>query len=61
MLIRHTENYKWDNIPVLTYKEDTNCFKSITRQVLLDGVPELPCQLRYFVDCSRWIFYLRAA
>ena len=48
MIIRHKENYKWENVPVLAYKEDTNCFKNITRQILLDGVPELPCQLRYF-------------
>lgn len=48
MIIRHNENYKWDNIPMLAYKEDTNCFKNITRQVLLDGAPALPCQLRYF-------------
>jgi len=48
MIIRHKENYKWENVPVLAYKEDTNCFKNITRQILLDGVTELPCQLRYF-------------
>lgn len=48
MLIRHSGGYKWEDIPVLAYKEEGDYFKSITRQVLLDGVEELPCQLRYF-------------
>lgn len=49
MLIRHIGDYKWENVPVLAYKEDDlTCFKSITRQVLLNAVPELPNQLRYF-------------
>ncbi|MDD4599922.1 hypothetical protein SDC9_15115 [bioreactor metagenome] len=48
MLIRHTGNYNWDDVPVLVYKEQGICFKDITRQVLLTGDSELPCQLRYF-------------
>jgi quercetin dioxygenase-like cupin family protein len=48
MLIRHLGEFKWENIPVLAYKEEGNHFKSITRQLLLEGEPGLPCQLRYF-------------
>lgn len=48
MLIRHTGDYRWENVPVLAYKEDGNNFKSITRQILLDGQADLPCQVRYF-------------
>lgn len=48
MLIHYSGDYKWENIPVLAYKEEGNCFKNITRQVLLEGESELPCQLRYF-------------
>lgn len=48
MFIRHSGNYRWEGVPLLAYKETGSCFKDITRQVLLDGVPELSCQLRYF-------------
>lgn len=48
MLIRQSGEYQWEGIPVLAYKEEGNHFKSITRQLLLEGEPELPCQLRYF-------------
>ncbi|MCE5284695.1 MAG: cupin domain-containing protein [Pelosinus sp.] len=49
MLIRHTGDYTWEDVPVLAYKEENlTCFKSVTRQVLINAVPQLPCQLRYF-------------
>ncbi len=48
MLVRHAGDYQWEKVAVLAYKEEGNCFKSITRQILLNGGPELPCQLRYF-------------
>lgn len=48
MLIRYNGDYKWEDINVLAYKEQGNCFKDITRQVLFNGAAELPCQLRYF-------------
>lgn len=48
MLLRHLENYDWENIPVLNYKEDGTHFKSITRRVLSEGLADIPCQLRYF-------------
>lgn len=49
MLIHHSGDYTWEDVLVLAYKEENlTCFKSITRQVLLNAVPELPCQLRYF-------------
>jgi len=46
--LRSTEDFKWESVPVLVYKEDASHFKDITRQVLFDGDPRLPCQLRYF-------------
>ncbi len=42
------ENYRWDGVPHLPYKEEGSApFKSITRQVLFHD-PELRCELRYF-------------
>jgi quercetin dioxygenase-like cupin family protein len=42
------ENYRWDGVAHLPYKEDGSApFKSITRQVLFQD-PELKCELRYF-------------
>jgi quercetin dioxygenase-like cupin family protein len=42
------ENYRWDDVPMLAYKEEGAApFKSITRQVLFQN-PELRCELRYF-------------
>ncbi len=48
MLARHSGDYHWDAVPVLAYKEDGGRFKDVTRQVLFDGAPGLPCQMRYF-------------
>src|SRR4051812_24336988 len=42
------DDFNWESVPVLAYKEDGNHFRSITRQVLFDGDPALPCQWRYF-------------
>jgi len=39
---------RWDQVPLLAYKEDNSPFKSVTRQVLFDGDEGLPVQLRYF-------------
>jgi quercetin dioxygenase-like cupin family protein len=42
------ENYRWENVPFLPYKEEGSApFRSITRQVLFHD-PELRCELRYF-------------
>lgn len=48
MIIRHTGNYRWADVPVRNYKEEDNTFRNVTRQVLFDGSEELPFQLRYF-------------
>jgi quercetin dioxygenase-like cupin family protein len=48
MVIRHGGDGRWDSVPVLRYKEDGNTFKDVTRQVLYEGSPGLPCQVRYF-------------
>jgi quercetin dioxygenase-like cupin family protein len=41
-------NYRWQDVPLLPYKEESAApFKSVTRQVLFHD-PELRCELRYF-------------
>ncbi|PTX99633.1 cupin domain-containing protein [Verrucomicrobia bacterium LW23] len=46
--IRAQDGYRWDELPVLVYKEDGGThFKSITRQLLCPG-QGLGCELRYF-------------
>lgn len=52
MFIRHSGDYRWENVQLLAYKEEGNHFKNITRQILLDGQPALPCQVRYFEIAS---------
>jgi quercetin dioxygenase-like cupin family protein len=42
------ENYRWDDVSLLAYKEDGSApFKAITRQLLFQD-SELRCELRYF-------------
>jgi len=42
------DNYRWDAVPLLAYKEEGAApFKSITRQLLFQN-PELRCEMRYF-------------
>jgi len=48
MLIRHLDNYRWENVAVQPYKEEGTHYKSISRQVLFEGLVDVPCQLRYF-------------
>ena len=48
MLIQHLEDYQWENVAVLAYKDDGTHYKDITRRVLCDGLDDVPCQLRYF-------------
>jgi len=48
VLRRALPGHRWEGVPVLNYKEDSNTFRSVTRQVLFDGDPALPVQLRYF-------------
>lgn len=48
MLIQHLENYQWENVPILAYKDEGTHYKDITRQVLCEGLADVPCQLRYF-------------
>ena len=41
-------DYRWDEVPLLAYKEEGAApFKAITRQVLFAN-PELACEMRYF-------------
>lgn len=48
MVVRHTGNYCWENIPILAYKNEGTHFKDINRQILFEGLADVPCQLRYF-------------
>lgn len=52
MLVRHNGVFRWENVPLLAYKEEGNCFKNITRQILFEGAADIPCQLRYFEIAS---------
>ncbi len=48
-MIKHfTENFTWENVELLPYKETGNHFKSITRQVLSAGVGDMSVEMRYF-------------
>jgi mannose-6-phosphate isomerase-like protein (cupin superfamily) len=47
-MVRRSDNYHWEGVEVLPYKEDSNIFKSVTRQVLSHGGHDLPVELRYF-------------
>lgn len=42
------EDYSWDGVKRLVYKQDNSPFKDVTRQVLFDGSFDMDCQLRYF-------------
>ncbi|MFO1448626.1 MAG: cupin domain-containing protein [Opitutaceae bacterium] len=47
--VRQTEPFRWEDIPLLAYKEDGGThFKGVTRQILFPGSATLPAQLRYF-------------
>jgi quercetin dioxygenase-like cupin family protein len=48
MIVKYSGDYKWENVSILNYKETGTNFKDITRQVLFDGLGDIPCQLRYF-------------
>ena len=40
--------FKWENTPVLAYKEEGTHFKAITRRILFDKENGFSSQLRYF-------------
>ncbi|HEX3018990.1 MAG TPA: cupin domain-containing protein [Chitinispirillaceae bacterium] len=42
------DDYDWESIPVLSYKEEGTHFKNITRRVLFDGTSGIDAELRYF-------------
>jgi len=44
----HQQDYSWDDVERLVYKQDDSPFKDVTRQVLFNGLGNVPCQLRYF-------------
>jgi quercetin dioxygenase-like cupin family protein len=47
--IRQTEPFRWEDVPLLAYKEeDGTHFKSVTRQVLFGGGDQAGSELRYF-------------
>ncbi len=42
------ETYTWEGVEKLVYKQDNSPFKDVTRQILFDGLADIPCQFRYF-------------
>jgi quercetin dioxygenase-like cupin family protein len=47
--VAQTEPFRWEDVPVLAYKEDGGThFKGVTRQVLFDDADSPGAQLRYF-------------
>jgi mannose-6-phosphate isomerase-like protein (cupin superfamily) len=47
--IRATEPFRWEDVPLLAYKEDNGThFRDITRQILFGGSDQLGAELRYF-------------
>jgi mannose-6-phosphate isomerase-like protein (cupin superfamily) len=51
-LSRKLEDFRWEEVPLLAYKQEGNTFRDITRQTLFEGEPALPCQWRYFEIAS---------
>lgn len=48
MILYREGDYTWEGVEVHPYKEDGTLFKSVTRQTLAKGTPNLPVELRYF-------------
>jgi quercetin dioxygenase-like cupin family protein len=47
-MIRHFDNFRWDSVGLLQYKQEGSApFQDVTRQVLF-SLPELQGELRYF-------------
>ncbi len=46
--LKSQDEFRWEGVDVLPYKEDGTIFKSVTRQVLFHGIENLPVELRYF-------------
>lgn len=42
------DEYTWDGVDTLVYKQDNSPFKDVTRQILYNGSWDVPCQFRYF-------------
>lgn len=42
------ESYSWDGVERMIYKQDKSPFKNVSRQILFNGLGNVPCQLRYF-------------
>jgi len=48
-IIRETDPFRWEGVPLLAYKEDGGThFKGVTRQVLVRDADHLGAELRYF-------------
>lgn len=48
MSIRRFQDFRWEEVERLAYKEEGNHFKAITRQILFGEELDLQAQLRYF-------------
>lgn len=45
---RSESGFRWDDVPVKTYKPEGTHFRDVTRQVLFEGDAGFPTQVRYF-------------
>lgn len=48
MSVRRCNDFRWDDVEVLAYKETGSHFRDITRQILFGAELDLQAQLRYF-------------
>ena len=47
-VFKRKDNFDWEDVPILAYKEEGTHFKSITRRTLYKGADALQAELRYF-------------
>lgn len=46
--VRRDGGFRWDEVPILAYKEEADAFRAVTRQVLFGPEEGLSWELRYF-------------
>lgn len=48
MSVRRDRGFRWDGVPVRSYKEESDAFRAVTRQVLAGPGDGLGWEIRYF-------------
>lgn len=55
MTLRREEGFRWEDVPLLPYKEGDARFRGVSRQVLFGGEAGASSELRYFeIDPGGW-------